>query len=184
MTHAAIRTIFCPDGETMHAGFAVVLAPGAVLAAAVAECLRLHHDRVLYVSGNYPPVLTGLDRRERTFHVRRALTAYQLLSILDEAWAEETILIEHDRGLFDDAPETAAAIGRACNDRASAASVILIARRPDDHLRRMLPWATTIVHIPGPETAGRGPPPSSRPAHAPGPHAAGRRGRGHASMDL
>lgn len=183
MTHAAIRTIFCPDGDAMRAGFAVVLAPGAVLSAAVAECLRLHHDRVLYVSGNYPTVLTGLDRKERTFHVRRALTAYQLLSILDEAWAEETVIIEHDRGLFDDAPETAAAIGRACNDRASAATVILIARRPDDHLRRMLPWATTIVRIPGPETTERRPP-SPRPAHAPEPHPAGRRGRPHAPVDL
>ncbi len=172
MNHAAIRTIFCPDGETTHPGFAVVLAPGAVLAAAVTGCLRLHHDRVLYVSGNYPTVLTGLDRKERTFHVRRALTAYQLLSILDEAWAEETVIIEHDRGLFDDAPETAEAIGRACYDRASSATVILIARRPDDHLRRMLPWATTIVRIRGPETTEQG------------PHPAGRRGRPHAPVDL
>ncbi len=183
MNHAALRTIFCPDGETTHAGFAVVLAPRAVLSAAVTECLRLHHDRVLYVSGNYPPVLTGLDRKERTFHIRRALTAYQLLSILDEAWAEETIIIEHDRGLFDDAPDTAAAIGRACNDRARGGTVILMAPRPDDHLRRMLPRATTIVRIPGPETTERGGP-CTRPAHQPEPHAAGRRGRGHAAVDL
>jgi len=183
MNHAAIRDIFCPEQESAQAGFAIVLAPRSVLAAAVTGCLRLHSDHVLYVSGNYPPVLTGLNRDDRTFHVRRALTAYQLLSILDDAWAEEMIIIEHDPGLFDDAPETAAAIGRACNDRAHGGTVILMAPRPDDHLRRMLPWATTIVRIRDPETTERGPP-STRPAHAQGPHAAGRRGRCHAAVDL
>jgi len=183
MNHTAIRPIFCPDGEMTHAGFAIVLAPATVLAPAVTECLRLNHDRVLYVSGNYPPVLTGLDRRERTFHVRRALTAYQLLSILDEAWAEETVLIEHDHGLFDDAPGTAAGIGRACSDRAHAGTVILMASRTDDHLRQMLPWATTVVRIRDPETKERGRA-CTRPAYQPKPHASGMEGRHHASVDL
>lgn len=183
MNHTAIRPIFCPDGEMTHAGFAIVLAPATALAAAVTECLRLNHGRVLYVSGNYPPVLTGLDRRERTFHVRRALTAYQLLSILDEAWAEEIILIEHDRGLFDDAPETAAGIGRACSDRARGGTVILMASRTDDHLRQMLPWAATVVRIRDPETKEKRPA-CSRPTHQTVPHASGMQGRNHASVDL
>lgn len=182
MTHAALRSIFCPDGET-QGGFAVVIAPLPALAAAVAGCLRIHGDRLLYVSGNYPQVLTSLDRGGRAFHVRRALTAYQLLSILDEAWAEETIIIEHDRGLFDDAPDTAAAIGRACADRASASTVILIARRPDEHLRQMMPPAAAIVHLPQGETAGMSA--AGHRGSAPHAHRTATRRRGnHAPLDL
>ena len=180
MTHAALRNIFSPDRET-QGGFAVVIAPRPALVAAATGCLRIHGDRLLYVSGNYPPVLTSLDRGGRTFRVRRALTAYQLLSILDEAWAEETIIIEHDRGLFDDAPETATAIGMACADRAQAATVILIARRPDEHLRQMMPRASAIVHLPQGEeksgAPGRGTGRSARQTTT-------QRRQNHAPMDL
>jgi len=181
MNHAAIRDIFCPEEESGQAGFAIVLAPRAILSVAVTGCLRLHSDRVLYVSGNYPPVLTGLDRDDRTFQVRRALTAYQLLSILDDAWAEEMIIIEHDAGLFDDAPDTADRIGRACNDRAHTGTVILIASRPDEHIRQMMPWAPAIVHIQSRETAERGTPGSGRARE---PHASGEQGRSYAAVDL
>lgn len=127
--------------------FCIVTAPCASLTAAVMQTLQNERRSVLYVSGNYPPVLTALDRRNNCFCVRRALTAYQYLTILSEA-TESCIIVEHDRSVYDDAPETADAVGRLCRERAEDAAVLLIARRWDAYLEAMSPAAHTVIVIP------------------------------------
>jgi len=134
--------------------FCIVTAPCARLTAAVMQTLQDERRTVLYVSGNYPPVLTALDRKNSCFSVRRALTAYQYLTILSEA-GESCIIVEHDRSVYDDAPETAEAVGRLCRERAEDAAVLLIARRWDAYLEAMSPTAHTVMVIPDDRTKRR-----------------------------
>jgi len=50
---------------------------------------------VLYVSGSYSRILGKLDRRFTELDVRRAFTAYQLMTVLKEAY-QTLILFEYD----------------------------------------------------------------------------------------
>lgn len=126
--------------------FCIIAAPSASLIPVVTQILHEERRNILYVSGNYPPVLTALDRKNSSFSVRRALTAYQYLTILKEA-SESGIIIEHDRSVYDDAPETADAVGRLCRERAEDAAVLLIARRWDTFLEAMAPAAHRVIRI-------------------------------------
>lgn len=126
--------------------FCITVAPYASLVPAVMQTLQEERRKILYVSGNYPPVLTAVDRKTGHFSIRRALTAYQYLTILSEAY-ESCIIVEHDRSVYDDAPETAEVVGRLCRERAEDAAVLLIARRWDTFLEAMEPAAHTIIQI-------------------------------------
>lgn len=126
--------------------FCIAVAPYASLVPAVMQTLQEERRKILYVSGNYPPVLTAVDRKNGRFSVRRALTAYQYLTILSEAH-ESCIIIEHDRSVYTDAPETAEAVGRLCREKSEDAAVLLIARRWDAFLEAMSPAAHTVMQI-------------------------------------
>jgi len=127
--------------------FSIVIAPYTNLVPAVMQTLQEEQRKILYVSGNYPPVLTAIDRQHGRFSVRRALTAYQYLTILAEAY-ESCIIIEHDRSVYTDAPETAEPFGRLCRERAEGAAVLIIARRWDVFIEAMAPAAHSVVHVP------------------------------------
>ncbi len=135
-----------PEGS-----FRIAIAPYANLMPVIKQILSEERRKVLYVSGNYPPVLTAVDRHHGRFSVRRALTAYQYLTILSEAY-ESCIIVEHDHSVYADAPDLAEAVGRLCREKAEDAAVLMIAPRWDAYIALMAPEADAVMHVPEAET--------------------------------
>ena len=146
MHYDLARVCSLPEGS-----FSIAIAPYADLTPVIIRSLREDRRKVLYVSGNYPPILTAADRKHGRFSVRRALTAYQYLTILSEAY-ESCIIIEHDRSVYADAPEVAEAFGLFCREKAEEASVLMIAPKWDEYIAMMAPAAHTVVQIVEKET--------------------------------
>ena len=166
---------------TLESGtFSVVMAPEELVLRGLNGTPALSRFLFLYVCGNYSRLLTGIRRRSAHFEVRRAFTAFQLLTILREA--HHTILfVEHDPSLYDDAgslsrgapsplddpgslrdpgvlPEVADAFAEAARE----ALVVLYAPRPDPTLSILARRADRVFCLEGGSRAarsGRGFPP-------------------------
>ncbi|MBO8182827.1 MAG: hypothetical protein H0Z28_08555 [Archaeoglobus sp.] len=82
---------------TIRGGLTALRSPVEVAVVAVRNYLEIHPFSMLYICGNYSRVLDHLDR---DFDVRRAFTAYQLFSILEDVY-QDVVFIEHDPLLFD-----------------------------------------------------------------------------------
>jgi len=88
---------------TLESGtFSVVTAPEELVLRGLNGTPALSRFLFLYVCGNYSRLLTGIRRRSAHFEVRRAFTAFQLLTILREAH-HTVIFVEHDPTLYEDA---------------------------------------------------------------------------------
>jgi len=83
---------------TIRGGLTALRSPVEVAVAAVKDYLEIHPFSMLYICGNYSRVLDHLDG---DFDVRRAFTAYQLFSILEDVY-QDVVFIEHDPLLFED----------------------------------------------------------------------------------
>ena len=170
---------------TLESGtFSVVTAPEELVLRGLNGTPALSRFLFLYVCGNYSRLLTGIRRRSAHFEVRRAFTAFQLLTILREA--HHTILfVEHDPSLYEDAgprsrgapspldgpgslqdpgyllPEVAGALAEA----ARTAAVVLYAPRPEPALKILARRADRVFcleagdRVPRRARSGRGPPP-------------------------
>jgi DNA polymerase I len=57
--------------------------------------LNLQRFKVLYICGNCSSVLSRLGRKFQDLEIRRAFTAFQLMTILEEA-RHSLIIIEHE----------------------------------------------------------------------------------------
>ena len=131
-----------PEGS-----FRIAIAPYANLMPVIKQILSEERRKILYISGNYPPVLTAVERHHGRFSVRRALTAYQYLTILSESY-ETCIIIEHDHSVYADAPDLAEPVGRLCREKAEeTAAVLLIAPRWDAYIAQMIPGADAVMHL-------------------------------------
>ena len=84
--------------------FHVLVAPVQMLVEALNSHLNLQRFEVLYVCGNYSRILSGLDRRFTALEVRRAFTAFQLMTILEEN-RHTLLILEHDPLLYEDTRE-------------------------------------------------------------------------------
>lgn len=136
--------------------FSLIIAPSTIISEALTLQITGHSGRTLYLCGNYPEILPNLTKVANRFSVRRALTAYQVLSILEES-DESLTLFEHDRSLYDDAPDILDLIGEQCRQRAAeTGKVILFAQKPDIRLNLFQKYADRIVHcIPRTEKSGK-----------------------------
>ncbi|NYT06393.1 MAG: hypothetical protein GKC04_08545 [Methanomicrobiales archaeon] len=144
--------------------FSLLIAPDALLLDAIERQLQaVQRFRLLYVCGNYSRFLTRLGRTCRDFDLRRAFTAHQLLTILEEA-DQSCILIEHDPTLYDDAPGMAGPVARACADCARDARVVVLATAPDAVLWRMSADAGRVAYVcpPGGNRSSRHAGPAAR----------------------
>jgi hypothetical protein len=56
-----------------------------LFAKALNRNLNFQRFKVLYICGNYSSVFSRLDRRFQDLEIRRALTVFQLVTILEEA---------------------------------------------------------------------------------------------------
>lgn len=131
--------------------FLLFIASSATIREALHILLIRHRGRVLYICGNYPEILPSLIVDTDRFQVRRALTAYQVLSILEES-DEPLTLFEHDRSLYDDNEDLLNPIGERCRQRASyTGSVLLFAVKPDRWLNQIEPYANRVALIMQPD---------------------------------
>ena len=105
--------------------FSIIVAPSGILLEALNTQLRNNPIHTLYLCGNYPDILPKLFVDHRRILVRRALTAYQILTILEEAH-ESLILFEHDRTLFDDNPVLIPVLGEICRKKAEQSLTIIL----------------------------------------------------------
>ena len=162
---------------TLESGtFSVVMAPEELVLRGLNGTPALSRFLFLYVCGNYSRLLTGIRRRSAHFEVRRAFTAFQLLTILREAH-HTVIFVEHDPSLYEDAgprsrgapsplddpgtlrdpgilPEVAGALAEA----ARTAAVVLYAPRPEPALSALARRADRVFCIEAGERGGRAPP--------------------------
>jgi hypothetical protein len=105
---------------------------------------ELQRLQVLYVSGSYSRILGKLDRRFTELDVRRAFTAYQLMTVLKEAY-QTLILFEYDPSLFKDAGEMAEYVGQALKEASNGSAVLLYSPWTDRPLEEISKFAA----IPG-----------------------------------
>lgn len=129
--------------------FALIIAPQETLCEALTVMLTRHQGHILYLCGNYPEILPGLVSGSDRLRIRRALTAYQILSILDDT-SESLTLFEHDRSLYEDTADLLVPIGERCRQRASETGlVVLFAARPDTWLNGLQQYADRVVVVIG-----------------------------------
>ena len=124
--------------------FSVLIGPDKMLVDSLNYNLKeLERLQVLYISGNYSRILDKLDRRFTELDVRRAFTAYQLMTILKEAY-QTLIILEHDPSLFEDATEMAEYVGQAIKGVSNRSSVLVYSPWTDRHLDEMSKFADRV----------------------------------------
>jgi hypothetical protein len=124
--------------------FHVLIGPVEMLIDSLNYNLKeLQSIEVLYVPGNYSRILDKLDRRFTELDVRRAFTAYQLLTILKEAY-QTLIIFEHDHSLFEDASEMAEYVGQALKEASDSSAVLLYSPWTDRHLDEISKFADRV----------------------------------------
>jgi hypothetical protein len=124
--------------------FNVLIGPEEMLVDSLNFNLKeLQRLQVLYVSGNYSRILDKLDRRFTELDVRRAFTAYQLMTILKEAY-QTLIILEHDPSLFEDASEMAEYVGQALKESSNDSAVLLYSPWTDRHLEEISKFADRV----------------------------------------
>lgn len=140
-----------PDISYLPGTFFVFVAPSAIILKALITLLSQHQGQVLYLCGNYPIILPKIPLDPSRFQIRRALTAYQILTILDEG-DESLILFEHDRTLFDDNADLLPALGEVCREKARTFRVVfLFAERFDQWISQIESYGNRVVYYTGSE---------------------------------
>jgi hypothetical protein len=91
-----------------------------------------------------------MDRNFVDLEIRRAFTAFQLLTILEEA-RHTLIFVEHDPSLYEDAEEIPEYISHALRDLADRATVVLYAPSADPSLEEMAKRADRVFYLQSPE---------------------------------
>ncbi|HXX55065.1 MAG TPA: hypothetical protein VEI81_03120 [Methanoregula sp.] len=130
--------------------FSAVIGPAGIAAGMINENGDLQRYLLLFVSGNYSRVLTQVDRNAGHFEVRRAFTAHQLLTILQEA-AHTVVFIEHDPTLFDGAWDMIAPLAAALSEISRESAVILYSPGADRSFSLLTRKAGHVIcYLPGP----------------------------------
>ena len=131
---------------TLRTGtFAALVAPEDLVLAGLNDNPVLRRFLFLFVSGNYSRLLSGINRRSVTIEIRRAFTAFQLLTILRESY--HTILfVEHDPGLYEGAgKEVVPQVAQALKGAGQNAAVVLYAPCPRPHLLPSWPIGRPVL---------------------------------------
>jgi len=144
--------------------FHVLVAPVQMLVGALNDHLDLQRFQILYVCGNYSHILSDLDRRFTDLEVRRAFTAFQLMTVLEDN-RHTLMILEHDPLLYEDAEEMVEYVSRAMREAAKSCIVLLYSPLSDPYLEKMMNYADRVFcFAEGPRTATRPSAKSSRKA--------------------
>lgn len=144
----------CPSVTLQTGTFTAVTAPAETITGAINANKDLQRFMFLFVSGNYSRILSGIHRTSGNFEVRRAFTAFQLLTILSEAY-HTIILIEHDPTLYERIEKSAVVpqVTRALRSAARDAMVVLYTPVADFTFHTLAREADRVVVI-APVTPG------------------------------
>ncbi len=126
--------------------FSLLIAPPEMLVEALSTHLELQRYRILYVCGNHSHILGRLDRQFTDLDVRRAFTAFQMMTILGEASHTITI-IEHDPTIYEDDGEILAYMAKAMEEAARDAVVLLYAPESDPYLEEISMRANRVFYF-------------------------------------
>ena len=139
--------------------FTAVIGPAQVATNLINSSGDLQRYLFLYVSGNYSRILTHVNRISTNFDVRRAFTAHQLFTILNEV-SHTVVFIEHDPTLFDGAWEMIAPIAGALGQISRGSTVILFSPSADRSFSLLTRNARHVICFLREEQmrAGAGPP--------------------------
>jgi hypothetical protein len=135
--------------------FHVLVAPVQMLVEALNGHLNMQRFEVLYVCGNYSRILSGLDRRFTALEVRRAFTAFQLMTILEEN-RHTLLILEHDPLLYEDARKMVEYVSLAMKEASKSSIVLLYSPASDSFLEEMMNYADRVFYfVEGPRAATR-----------------------------
>lgn len=117
---------------TLRTGtYSALVAPEDLVLAGLNGNPVLRRFLFLFVCGNYSRLLSGIDRRSVSIEIRRAFTAFQLLTILRESY-HTIVFVEHDPGLYEGlSEEVIPEVGRALRAVGQGAVVALYTPDPD-----------------------------------------------------
>ncbi|TAJ44270.1 hypothetical protein [Methanofollis fontis] len=137
----------CFISSILHSSaISVLVAPENMLRRVLEECLNAADSRALYISPNYSRLVGTIRIPDPGFSVRRALTAFQVITILQTA-SESTVIIEYDRETFGDLTELSMVFAGGCRDFALSATVIICATGFDPTLAAVTEQADRTVRI-------------------------------------
>ena len=134
--------------------FHILVCPLQMFAESLNSHLDLQRLCVLYVCGNYSRVLSSLDRSITSMQVRRAFTAFQLMTVLEEC-RHTLLIIEHDPLLYEDAEEMVEYVARAMREASRSCTVLLYSPASDPFLEVMTDYADRVFYF----SKGPGAPP-------------------------
>ena len=126
--------------------FTAVIGPAQVAIDLINTNSDLQRYLFLYVSGNYSRVLTHVGRTSTNFDVRRAFTAHQLFTILNEI-SHTVVFIEHDPTLFDGAWEMIAPISGVLGQVSRESTVILYSPSADRSFSLLTREAGHVIYF-------------------------------------
>jgi hypothetical protein len=126
--------------------FNILIAPEKLFADALNNHLHLQRYGILYIGGNYSRILSRLHRKFTELEVRRAFTAFQLLTILDEA-SHTLVFIEHDRALYEDVEDLLEYLSHAMKEAAKETIVLLYSPESDPFLEQMADMADRVFYF-------------------------------------
>lgn len=105
--------------------FSALVAPEELVLAGLNDNPVLKRFLFLFICGNYSRLLSGINRRSVNIEVRRAFTAFQLLTILRESY-HTIIFVEHDPCLYEGAgEEVIPQLAQALKDAGQGSAVVL-----------------------------------------------------------
>lgn len=123
-----------PELDIQPGTFSVVIAPAALMATVVQKSVAPKRLLVLFICGNYSRLLNMISDRSADMEVRRAFTAFQMLSILDQA-SHSLIFIEHDPTIYEDFDGPIDMLAGAMRAAATGCTtVVLYSPSPDQFL--------------------------------------------------
>lgn len=126
--------------------FNTLVASNEMFDKALNRNLNPQRFKVLYICGNYSSILSQLDRRFQDLEIRRAFTAFQFMTILEEA-RHNLIIIEHDPLLYEGAAGMIDLASQSISDAAKGAAVLLYSPGTDAFLEELTRNADRIFYF-------------------------------------
>lgn len=132
--------------EIQSGTFNVLVSPEELALEALRHVIEPRRFLLLYVCGNYSRLLSRINLRTAEFDIRRAFTASQLLTILEDAH-QTFLFLEHDPALFAESAEMADYVAMALRELARESTVLLYSPELDEMLRPIADKADRVFYF-------------------------------------